>query len=705
MDQDDSGYVPWKSFTRVLLSVAPKHLLRSDVTSFLATQVDNEDDLINYKEFLITGKVLIIESKEGVKEVLARSWYARQRGNKALSEGDSSSMYTWKNHLKWYSKRKSDAVIWLIRRANRAIQYYKYVETARDSLLKYGKWGKDLAYLMECGERALQAIESSDAIRISLQDRIIHAMKYKMKREEARRSLFTIGQASLRGGLETVSMKKDEPTKQTSQIVFPKLSQIYKIKYLKENAFRVLLKYSKIAKDKVEFRENAFLWLQKLGRKTLRQHEVMAMVHNQLVACSDKARNYCMTIDSALIFLLTRGERALKHFDKQTATLNFLIQYGQRSIIFTEKKAKVAQELSAFAQSTFNKLNRRENSFAYLCKRAKNSQKLLAAKKEAYWMLTGFMRKIYQNEENLMNTFLWLKKRADRAKKHTEQCLKAHRRLKTIAQRSVAVSRARSMAHADLKQIGQQALRKQFEDTWVVLPGNKQRLNDEIKRIKTNDKRLHTTRAELPEEERWRVVLMDAFIGLASAYTKEPLAQANSERNLNRAESIERPSSTRNRPNSPESAKSRPQTSDQQILSESLKRPSSPESAKHRPLSPEPSSRTRPNSGSNKLRPGTANSNLSEESVAGLELGRLGFKKLILDGKLLGLPKGTADSCYESVDSDASGCVSFSEVWTWFLYQARAKTKKSPGSIQFHIEQILPPKERAITALMKRFVK
>jgi hypothetical protein len=452
MDKDDSGYISWKSFTKIILSLAPKHLLRSDVVTFLSSQVDDEEDLVNYKEFLITGKILIIESKEGVKEVLARSWYARQRGNKALAEGDSSTIYTWKNHLKWYSKRKSDAVIWLIRRANRAIQYYKYVETARTSLLKYGKWSMDLAYLIDCGDRALHAISSSEAIRHSLQERIIHAIKYKRRREEVKKSLFIIGQASLRESLEVVTISH-EPTRQISQKIFPKLSQIYKIKYMQENAYHELLKISEIAKQKVEKIDQTFNFLQNLGQKVVGQEKIIYNVQQNLVRCGDQARNYCMILDSALFFLLRKSEKALKHFDKQTMALEFLIRLGQRSILYSEKRQQVAMELREFGQTTFKKLNLRENSFAYLCRRAKNSQKLLNGKKEAYWMLTGFMRRIYANEGNLMNTHLWLKKRADRALRHTENCLRAYRRLKTIAQRSVAVSRLRSMAYADLKQV------------------------------------------------------------------------------------------------------------------------------------------------------------------------------------------------------------------------------------------------------------
>ena len=84
---------------------------------------------------------------------------------------------------------------------------------------------------------------------------------------------------------------------------------------------------------------------------------------------------------------------------------------------------------------------------------------------------------------------------------------------------------------------------------------------------------------------------------------------------------------------------------------------------------------------------------------------RLGFKKLIMDGKLLGLPSGTADASYESVDTDASGCVSFDEVWTWFLFKARACNSRRRGSVNFTAATILPAKERALSVLMKRFNK
>ena len=39
LDAERTGYVDWDSFTRVLLSLAPKRLLRADVSAFMDEQV------------------------------------------------------------------------------------------------------------------------------------------------------------------------------------------------------------------------------------------------------------------------------------------------------------------------------------------------------------------------------------------------------------------------------------------------------------------------------------------------------------------------------------------------------------------------------------------------------------------------------------------------------------------------------------------
>ena len=129
LDRDASGFVPWESFSRVIMAVLPPNLLRADVTAFLEAQTTSPLDLVDYREFTISGKVLIVERGPPLPDKLpASSWIARQ---KAVA-GDKST-YSWRNHVEWFRTRKARAVIWLMRRAGRAVQYYKVRHRAHDT--------------------------------------------------------------------------------------------------------------------------------------------------------------------------------------------------------------------------------------------------------------------------------------------------------------------------------------------------------------------------------------------------------------------------------------------------------------------------------------------------------------------------------------------------------------------------------------------
>jgi hypothetical protein len=201
-----------------------------------------------------------------------------------------------------------------------------------------------------------------------------------------------------------------------------------------------------------------------------------------------------------------------------------------------------------------------------------------------------------------------------------------------------------------LEQIGFQAQRLYFEKLWVPLPGNKERLRDEIKRITAQDKRIKAVRKDLPEREKWMAELMDAFSSLASAFSNEHamggVGRSTYQRSASNADDMKRPG-----------------TSD------------------------------------------SDNFGLSDDFDDTLEIGRLGFKQMIKDGKMLGLAKGTADASYETVDADGSGAVSFKELWKWFYYQAKRRSAQKPGSVVVYHPSIIPAKDRAIVALMKRFAR
>ncbi len=173
----------WEVFSRVLVSLAPSHLLRGDVMAFLSAQVDSLSDLVDYREFAISGKVLVIAKKDGDAGVLAKGWYHRQKDVEHSTQGDTT--YTWKHHLEWFHKRKGETVIWLMRRANRALKYDSFLAAASRQLFLVGKRALAVDELLERGANALFASDKAAGARQDLTARCMHARKYKLVTEEA----------------------------------------------------------------------------------------------------------------------------------------------------------------------------------------------------------------------------------------------------------------------------------------------------------------------------------------------------------------------------------------------------------------------------------------------------------------------------------------------------------------------------------------
>jgi hypothetical protein len=460
MDKDNTGYVTWKVFSRVLVSISPKHLLRADVENFLNAQVDNENDLIDYKEFSISGKVMVVENKEGVGQILARSWYSRQKKNKmlsALGDNDPTSTYTWKNHVKWFKKRKSDALIWLMRRANRAIQYYTHVETAQSYLLQVGVFGKALTGLIESGTRALEALDTSRNLRIALSKRAIHARDYRRKREEARQFLYykshpevlTPQEAKRKEGLRVQKEKEQHYHKAFS----PNISKVYRLIYVTKDATSYLKQVAIVAQEKCRKIDVAYDWLRGLGRRTVLQESRHNDTQQELFAIGEKARHYCVFIDKAILGLFRWGEFALSFFDRQEASLNWLLDRSIHAKKFVAYKEKCSDELMYFGKSNLERLNRREEGYAFLSKRALQSQDLRRNQRAAVKYLKSVPAKIYANEQFVEDANKYLVKAARHALAHQDRTMRAAKYLMTIASRSVAVTRRRTMAQADLKQV------------------------------------------------------------------------------------------------------------------------------------------------------------------------------------------------------------------------------------------------------------
>jgi len=103
----------------------------------------------------------------------------------------------------------------------------------------------------------------------------------------------------------------------------------------------------------------------------------------------------------------------------------------------------------------------------------------------------------------------------------------------------------------------------------------------------------------------------------------------------------------------------------------------------------------------------TASSNRKhlEESI-----GKFGFKRLILDGKLLNLPQGISFELFAAIDSQRKGFLGFAEVLSWFEHEAEAVLNgKSAAAAaaaavlaDFSVSSILSCRTRAYVSFFRR---
>ena len=82
----------------------------------------------------------------------------------------------------------------------------------------------------------------------------------------------------------------------------------------------------------------------------------------------------------------------------------------------------------------------------------------------------------------------------------------------------------------------------------------------------------------------------------------------------------------------------------------------------------------------------------------------MGFKRLILQGKLLDIPAELVDAAYDMIDCDASGAITFLDIWPWFIHQAREYNARFPKKpLVFTLTTLLSARERSLMILRNRF--
>eukprot|EP01042_Synura_sphagnicola_P000821 gene821-913_t len=500
LDADASGFVSWSSFSRVIQAVAPPQLLRADVTSFLEAQTDSALDLVDYREFIITGKVLIVERGLPTPEnIPVASWLHRQN----TVSGDKST-YTWKNHLEWYRNRKARAVIWLMRRAGRAVQYYKRVRSAKRFLQYAGVRAKAWSELMDVGYLGTRAFERRLLASQRLINRCLHARRYRQQVREAVRYL-RIKANEVREQEVVATVGYDMPTG-------PSYGKIYQVYYARKFAIEFLRKKVAEATNYLNMRYEVLMSLVKLGNSVCKQVEVMDAVQRDLFRIGELAVAHSSRQDLTLMSLISLGrEKALGLMERQEISLLWLLRKGRRALDFALRKDKVFLRLSKDAHETLEFCNRREYAYAFLVRRKTCAVTLLRRQREAIEYLRRISRNIWTRKDNMALASQWLMRKGKHAIEVARNQVAAYKRLKFVAQRAFAVTRMQTTAKKDLLEFGLNAKLQYFEKLFLAANDNRKKLKDEVRLITAEDKSRDVARSGISMEERWKVELADAF--------------------------------------------------------------------------------------------------------------------------------------------------------------------------------------------------
>lgn len=486
LDPEETGYISFEQFTKIICAVAPKHLLKKNIHQFFEFQTESMSNMIDYQEFLISGKVLILtrlqqqqyetfkkkgksvtastqerQMMQDTNEVFSyrnenstytKAWLSRQK----LYVGEAST-YTWKNHIKWYQKRKSQVLIWLIRRARRALEYEIQLIKSFDFLKKI-RW-KAFAQtdLMAIGRDALLAQQQREEAKKRLTRRVYHARTYMRKVKDAFEFLKFVGYGAIKDldyyerhygqaamtsatnsaaaaeknltSAERVSLAQQRIMRealakiqeQKMQVILQKkvnYSNLYKVHELQKLAVKALKIKSAKALKHCSKQDIANEALVKYAKKVLLQQFKKEKIRRELVMMAERALAFCLEKDQIQLALLRIGTKKREWLCNQIDSLEWLTKKGQHTKVFLEQKYAKGYGLISKARQILNFMNQREHAFAYLSQRCQKSKTFIARKQEAIEFLRKKPYKLWDVLDHQDEVQLTLAALGRRAKQH-----------------------------------------------------------------------------------------------------------------------------------------------------------------------------------------------------------------------------------------------------------------------------------------------
>ena len=83
-------------------------------------------------------------------------------------------------------------------------------------------------------------------------------------------------------------------------------------------------------------------------------------------------------------------------------------------------------------------------------------------------------------------------------------------------------------------------------------------------------------------------------------------------------------------------------------------------------------------------------------------IGRIGFNKLLISGKLLGISKELVSEFFKNCDFSSASFIPFDLVWLWFVNRAKEYERAVNKSLKFTVVDILSAYERALSNQLTR---
>ena len=445
-------------------------------------------------------------------------WIERQRLTARTKGG--GTLLSWKGHVEWFTKRRTAAVIWLMRQANAALCQSTRVDLAFSFLLKRAKSAFAYTFLIDVAREAKEKEEFRVEAKTFLVRKSLLARRRNLVRSEAHQFLVLFGREALRQESEVGLRKSRKRAQIASSRAFSSLQlhkekrglgQVHMLYNLQRLALEVLRARGKRALSHHSLQIAAFEFLRLIGVDSLVLDTRRTEAFEELRVTAEKARLYGCEVDKCWGRLTLYGEKALEVCQQQDAVSEWLRQRASKAALTLIRKLSAL----AYLQKKGAVRLRITKSVAYLQRRVKNAILLLLNQDVAVSFLKQRIPQARRHAERTLETQAELQDMGTRAlillNKKSMHAYDLH----SMGSRAKEHGRAQAVASSNLRLLGRLALLEVFRSTWTAEPENSVRFADELARLAVKNIKVAKELREWSVEMQDKHYMKEAFSWMA----------------------------------------------------------------------------------------------------------------------------------------------------------------------------------------------